>query len=268
AMDSEGSIYLSGLLKPTAADFYTGIIRKYALVGADFEMVESIEKTGGDNTKVNRFGGMTVYTKDGVDSIIVSGIFSSAISTSGGIYRYDTDLQRLSQYESTWDPRDILLDMAVIESEDLIYAAGKRIVNISDTEALVSSYRLSTIMGSGAIANPLVTSVTRNPMSVVVNSFNSVSAGYEDHVIVAGLYQDNGGDGTMVVEKFDKDLTLVRSRTDYTVGRVNTEGYGVAVDSWGNILAVGLYEEGPEYRPYRPTAWKFDRNLNGSYTAP
>lgn len=265
ALDSEDNIYLSGLLKPVAADFYTGIIRKYALVGANFEMVDSLEKDGGDFTQMNSFGGMNIYTKDGVDHVFVAGVFSSAIAMTGGLYRYSADLDRMSQYERDWDPRDVLLDMTVVESQDLIYAAGKRVIGISDTDALISSYRLSSMMGSGAVPDPTVKSVTRNPLGIVTNSFNSVAAGYEGSIIVAGYYLDNGLQGSMVVEKFDSNLELVRSRTDYNAGRVNTEGYGVAVDSWGNILAAGVYEE---LATYSPTAWKFDRNLNGSYVNP
>ena len=265
AMDSEDNIYLSGLLKPSAADFYTGIIRKYALVGANFEMVDSLEKDGGDITQMNTFGGMTIYTKDGVDHVIVGGVFSSAIAMTGGLYRYSADLDRMSQYEREWDPMDALIDMTVVESQDLIYAAGSRMVGINDTDALISSYRLSSMMGSGAVPDPTVKSVTRNPIGKNENSFNSVAAGYEGSIIVAGYCVDDEIQSSMVVEKFDSNLELVRSRTDYNAGRVHTEGYGVAVDSWGNILVAGEYDE---LATYSPTAWKFDRNLNGSYVNP
>ena len=269
ALDSQGTIWISGAVRVDPAPYtYEGIMYRIELedgvfAGYDARFFEFGQDYSVLSTMVinsnNRLL-ITFQSQDGVGPYI-RGFF--CLNTSGA--------PNVGVYYEEFNPAasvDVYTDIVLSESTGRLYAAGFRYDAPADRRlALLSSLDYVEISGTGFNEGiPLIAEMVGDPGAGEESSMTGLAFGSEGNLIVSGGYTE-GADIGMMVEEYDTDLELVKRQEDFpAVGR-SILAWDLAVDEYGNALAVGFDDDGVAGESFS-AAWKFDAHLNKSYVQP
>ena len=266
-LDPQGNIWLSGSIRVDPFPYtFKGVLYSFSLTEGVFDQTMKSE-LGGDysilSTMVINSDGrlfITFQSQDGLGPYY-HGFF--CLNSSGA--------PETGTYAEEFDPSssvDAYTEMVLSESTGRIYGAGFRYDVPGDRRvALLSSFDYTELMETGSHGSiPLIAEVADDPGAGEQSSMTGIDFDSEGNLVVSGGFTD-GADFGMMVEEYDTDLGPVKSQEDFYGGGRSALAYDLAVDEFGNTLAVG-FDDNDDPEDTFSAAWKFDAHLNKSFSQP